>query len=101
VAFADFGLLVRGPDQLACLQPGKCSVGAAIAFVIAASILNGDHFLVAVQKVLPVHYWQDWTQMFAPGGTAHLGTGIVDQVATIVLATCVATVALLRRDPAA
>jgi ABC-2 type transport system permease protein len=69
--------------------------------VIAASLLNGAHALSAVQKVLPVHYWQDWTQLFASSGTAHLGTGIVVQIATIVVATCAAALVLLRRDPAA
>ncbi|AIA07517.1 hypothetical protein ACFU90_06055 [Streptomyces noursei] len=48
-----------------------------------------------------MHYWQDWTHLFDPSGTAHLGTGIVAQVATITLATGTAVLVLLRRDPAA
>ena len=91
IAFALGMLLPRGAEAL----------GIAVAFVIAASILNGEHALDTVQIVLPVHYWQDWTQLFASSGTAHLGTGIVVQIATIVVATCVAVLVLLRRDPAA
>ncbi|MFI6359267.1 hypothetical protein ACIBJF_43305 [Streptomyces sp. NPDC050743] len=76
------------------LPRGIEALGAVVAFVIAASILNGSHALHAVQIVLPVHYWQDWTHLFDPSGTAHLGTGIVAQVATI-------TLGHLRRRPRA
>ncbi|MFB7597173.1 ABC transporter permease [Streptomyces sp. NPDC056160] len=91
IAFALGLLLPRGVEAL----------GTAVAFVIAASLFNGAHALHTVQVVLPVHYWQDWTHLFDPSGTAHLGTGIVVQVATIVVATCSAVLVLLRRDPAA
>lgn len=91
IAFALGMLLPRGAEAL----------GIAVVFVIAASVLHGQPTLRAVQKVLPVSYWQDWTRLFAPSGAAHLGTGIAVQVATILLATCVAVVVLLRRDPAA
>ncbi|MEU8695527.1 ABC transporter permease [Streptomyces sp. NPDC048665] len=91
IAFAMGLLLPRGIEAL----------GAVVAFVIAAGILNGAHALHAVQIVLPVHYWQDWTHLFGPSGTAHLGTGIVAQAATITLATCAAVLVLVRRDPAA
>jgi ABC-2 type transport system permease protein len=77
------------------------ALGVAIAFVIAASILNGDHTLATLQKVLPVHYWQDWTHLLTAPGTAHLDTGIAVQITTILLATCVAALVLRRRDPAA
>lgn len=83
------------------LPHGIEALGIAVAFVVAASVFNGTHALDTVQKVLPVHYWQDWLQLFTPAATAHLGTGIVVQIATTVVATCVAVVALLRRDPAA
>ncbi|MGN5376957.1 hypothetical protein ACQ4WX_02880 [Streptomyces lasalocidi] len=91
IAFAMGLLLPRGIEAL----------GAVVAFVIAAGILNGTHALHAVQIVLPVHYWQDWTHLFDPSGTAHLGTGTVAQVATITLATCAAVLVLVRRNPAA
>ncbi|OIJ98967.1 hypothetical protein BIV25_10665 [Streptomyces sp. MUSC 14] len=91
IAFAMGLLLPRGIEAL----------GAVVVFVIAAGILNRAHALHAVQVVLPVHYWQDWTHLFDPSGTAHLGTGIVAQVATITLATCAAVLVLVRRDPAA
>jgi ABC-2 type transport system permease protein len=69
--------------------------------VIAASILNGDDTLAAVQKVLPVHYWQVWTSLFDSSGTTHLGTGIAVQIGTIIVAAGVAVLVLIRRDPAA
>jgi ABC-2 type transport system permease protein len=48
------------------LPHGAEALGTAVTFVIAASILNGGHTLDAVQKALPVHYWQDWTHLFDP-----------------------------------
>lgn len=87
---------------LALLLPrGAEALGAAIAFVVVASILNGQPALHAVAVVLPVHYWQDWTHLFDPAGTAHLVTGTLAQLATIALATAAATLTLHRRDPAA
>lgn len=83
------------------LPRGIEALGTAVAFLIAAGLFNGSHTLRAVQEVLPMHYWQDWTHLFDPATTAHLGTGAVVQVATIALATCTAVLVLLRRDPAA
>ncbi|MEV0843732.1 ABC transporter permease [Actinocatenispora sera] len=91
IAFALGILLPRGAEAL----------GAAVAFVIAASILHGTTVLRSVQEVLPVHYWQLWTPLFDRAGAAHLGTGVLVQLGTIVVAVCVALLALLRRDPAA
>ncbi|MER7989972.1 hypothetical protein ABTY53_30945 [Streptomyces noursei] len=89
------------------LPRGVEALGTAVAFVIGASLLNGSHTLHPVQVVLPMHYWQDWTPLFDPSGTAHLGIGIgigigiLVQIATSALATCAAVLVLLRRDPAA
>jgi ABC-2 type transport system permease protein len=91
IAFALGLLLPRGAEAL----------GVTVAFVVVASILNGQSALHSVAVVLPVHYWQNWAQLFDPSGTAHLGTGTVSQLATILLATGVAVLVLLRRDPAA
>ncbi|MFR0357541.1 ABC transporter permease [Streptomyces sediminimaris] len=91
IAFALGLLLPRGIEAL----------GATVAFVIAAAIFNGSPTLRSVQAVLPMHYWQDWTRLFDPTGTARLGTGIAVQTATIVLAACAAALVLFRRDPAA
>jgi ABC-2 type transport system permease protein len=91
IAFALALLLPRGAEAL----------GAALAFVVAASILNGQSALHAVTVVLPVHYWQDWTHLFDPHGTADLATGIVSQLATITVAAALAVLVLHRRDPAA
>ena len=83
------------------LPHGAEAVGAAIAFVVAASILNNQPALHPVVVALPVHYWQDWPALFAPTGTVHLATGILVQIATIALAISAAVLVLRRRDPAA
>ena len=56
IAFALGLLLPRGAEAL----------GAAIAFVVVASILNGQSALHAVAVVLPVHYWQNWPPCSPP-----------------------------------
>ncbi|MFC4050031.1 hypothetical protein ACFOY4_10080 [Actinomadura syzygii] len=87
---------------LALLLPqGAEALAATVAFVVAASVLNGQAHLHDVAVILPVHYWQTWTDLFTPAGTAHLSTGIVAQTATIALATGIAILVLRRRDPAA
>jgi len=91
IAFALGILLPRGVEAL----------GAAIAFVVGASILNAQPSLHAVAVILPVHYWQNWTTLFDPPGTAQLGVGVVGQLATIAVAVGVASLVLMRRDPAA
>jgi hypothetical protein len=68
---------------------------------VAASILNAQPSLHGLAVLLPVHYWQRWTTLFDPVGTADLGTGALAQVATVLVAVGVAVVVLVRRDPAA
>lgn len=91
IAFALGLLLPRGAEAL----------GATIAFVVAASILNAQSALRRVVVLLPVHYWQDWTALFTPGGTTTLDTGVLAQLATITVATSISVMVLSRRDPAA
>ena len=91
IAFALGLLLPRGAEAL----------GAAVAFVVVTSILNGQSTLHTIAVVLPVHYWQNWARLFTPAGTAHLGAGTLAQIATITLATGIAALVLQRRDPAA
>ncbi|PJN31622.1 hypothetical protein CG747_44275 [Streptomyces sp. CB02959] len=86
---------------IAALSVLTAGLLVGLAVFVAASLLNGSHTLHPVQVVLPMHYWQDWTHLFDPSGTAHLGTGILVQIATSALATCAAVLVLLRRDPAA
>jgi ABC-2 type transport system permease protein len=83
------------------LPHGLEALGTSVAFVIAASILNGQPHLHPLVVILPTHYWQNWTALFAPGAPTHLGAGIADQLATIVVAATAAVAVLLRRDPAA
>ena len=81
------------------LPHGAEALGASVAFVIVASILNAHLHALAV--ILPMHYWQNWTYLFEPAGIARLDVGVIDQAATIVVATGVSVLVLLRRDPAA
>jgi ABC-2 type transport system permease protein len=83
------------------LPRGAEALGVTVAFVVVATILNGQPALHTLAVVLPVHYWQSWTPLFGPAGTAHLGAGMVSQLATIALAAGAAVLLLLRRDPAA
>jgi ABC-2 type transport system permease protein len=91
IAFALGLLLPRGAEAL----------GAAVAFVVVASILNGQSALRGVQAVLPVHYWQEWTHLFDADAAARLGTGIACQVAAVAVAGAASALVLVRRDPAA
>lgn len=83
------------------LPRGAEALGAAIAFVVAASILNGQGALHAVAVVLPVHYWQNWIGLFDPAGATGLGLGVVVQLATVALCAAACWLILRRRDPAA
>jgi hypothetical protein len=79
IAFALGLLLPRGAEALA----------AAVALVVAASILNGQSALHAVAVILPTHYWQNWVNVYDPGAATHFGVGIFVQVATVVVCTAV------------
>lgn len=83
------------------LPRGAEALGCAVAFVVVASILNGQPALHDVAVVLPVHYWQSWTPLFDPAGTARLAAGALAQAATVAVAVGVAVLVLLKRDPAA
>ncbi|GAA3299685.1 ABC transporter permease [Dactylosporangium vinaceum] len=96
IAFALGLLLPRGAE----------AVAAAIAFVVVASILNGQAdqqrgLLHAVAVALPVHYWQAWPALLTHGPAADLGPGIAVQAVAVVGAAALAAFVLHRRDPAA
>jgi ABC-type transport system involved in multi-copper enzyme maturation permease subunit len=91
IAFTLGLLLPRGAEALA----------VAIAFVVIASILNGQGALHAIAVVLPVHYWQNWVGLFDPAGATGMGLGTVVQLVTVALCIAVCWVILRRRDPAA
>lgn len=82
------------------LPRGAEALGASIAFVIAASILNAQSHLHLLTALLPVHYWQEWTSLF-DATSVDLTAGIMAQLVTIVLMTGAAVLVLLRRDPSA
>ncbi len=84
---------------LALPRPAE-ALGVSIAFVIIASIINGQDSLHALDAILPVHYWQSWTDLFA-AGNAHLGAGAIVQLAAIAIAVAIAILVMRRRDPAA
>jgi ABC-type transport system involved in multi-copper enzyme maturation permease subunit len=83
------------------LPRGAEALAVAIAFVVVASIVNGQGALHALAVVLPVHYWQDWVGLFDPAGATGMGVGTLVQVATIVFCVAVCSIILRRRDPAA
>lgn len=91
IAFTLGLLLPRGAEALAL----------SIAFVVVASVLNGQGALSAVVVVLPVHYWQNWIGLFDPAGATGLLPGTIDQLATIAVGVAVSWFILWRRDPAA
>jgi ABC-2 type transport system permease protein len=91
IAFTLGLLLPRGAEALA----------VAIAFVVVASILNGQGATHAVAVLLPVHYWQNWVGLFDPAGATGMGLGTAVQLATIALCVAACWVILRRRDPAA
>ena len=87
ISFA-FGLMLpRGPEALA----------ASVAFVVVASILNGQS---QFDRILNVHYWQDWNQLLE-GGSPDLLGGVLAQLGWIIGAALAAALVLSRRDPAA
>jgi hypothetical protein len=73
-------------------------LGASVALVIAASILDGQG--VPGAGALPTHYWQRWTALF-DGAHDDLIAGVAMQCAMIALALAVTWIAATRRDPAA
>src|SRR5215469_6976832 len=83
------------------LPRGAEAVAAAVAFVVIADILNSQTALHPITVILPEHYWQNWTELFAPATPTPLGTGILVQAATIAVCTGICLLVLRRRDPAA
>jgi ABC-type transport system involved in multi-copper enzyme maturation permease subunit len=83
------------------LPRGAEAVGAAIAFIVLASILNGQRPLHAVSVILPMHYWQNWVPLFDPVSRNDLTAGTVVQLAWIAACIAICAVVLHRRDPAA
>ncbi len=83
------------------LPRGAEAVAAAVGFVVVASILNGQSALHAVAVILPVHYWQDWTGLFAAAPATHLGPGLAVQTAWIACCVAISVLVLRHRDPAA
>jgi ABC-2 type transport system permease protein len=84
-------LLPRGAEALA----------VAVAFVVVASILNGQSALHPVTAALPVHYWQNWTGLFDPAGATDLALGMAVQAGWIAACVVACAAILHRRDPAA
>jgi ABC-type transport system involved in multi-copper enzyme maturation permease subunit len=83
------------------LPRGAEAVGAAIAFIVVASILNGQPPLHAVSVILPMHYWQNWVALFDPVSRGDLFAGTVVQIVWIAASIAVCALVLGRREPAA
>lgn len=85
------GLLLPGPAE---------ALGASVALIVVANILDGQPSLRLLTAVLPVHYWQRWTHLL-DGTHAGLPTGLAVQAAAVLVAIAVAWSVLALRDPAA
>ena len=110
-------LLAAGGDVTVCMLsigtialalgfalPGPAeALGASVALVVTANILDGQAWLHGLAAMLPVHYWQRWTELLDSGtGTAAgLVAGTAVQAAVVAIALGVAWAVLTRRDPAA
>ncbi|MEU9867915.1 hypothetical protein AB0C87_08705 [Actinomadura sp. NPDC048021] len=102
LAAADFEWLVMAAAGIALMWvAGPSRNSAPCRSCPRPARLNGQSSLRAFAMILPVHYWQDWADLFTPAGTARLGTGIALQIATIALPAGIAVLWLWRRDPAA
>jgi ABC-type transport system involved in multi-copper enzyme maturation permease subunit len=76
------------------------ALGVALAFLVGSAIGDNISALHDVVVVLPVHYWQRYSNLFQSGsGGLALGLGV--QAATMVVVLGAAYVILARRDPAA
>jgi ABC-2 type transport system permease protein len=80
-------------------RPAEALAGA-VAFVVAATALDGQAFMHSWDELLPVHYWPRWTELLL-GGTASLVTGLAVQAAAMLVVMLAAAAILVRRDPAA
>jgi ABC-2 type transport system permease protein len=85
------GLLLPGPGE---------ALGASVAFVVVAQIIDGQGSLSPISTLLPVHYWQRWTHLLE-GGTAGLPLGLVVQAIWITAIGIGASALVARRNPAA
>jgi ABC-type transport system involved in multi-copper enzyme maturation permease subunit len=86
------------------LPRGAEAVAAAIAFIVVASILNGQPAAHSIAAALPVHYWQSWPRLLERAdvsATPGLGAGIAVQLATVAIGAALSALILARRDPAA
>jgi hypothetical protein len=83
--------------------PGPAeALGASVALVVTANILDGQAWLHGLAAMLPVHYRLRWTELLDTGtSTAGLVAGTAVQAAVVAIALGVACAVLTRRDPAA
>jgi len=86
---------------LGTLLPGPAeALGASVAFVIVATVVNGKDWVHWLSLALPVHYWSRWSQLL-DGGHQSLYAGLLAQAITIAVALTATWIILTRRDPAA
>jgi hypothetical protein len=76
------------------------ALGVSIAFVVISNILDGQPSVRGIVSMLPIHYWQRWTQLFE-GGSAGLAAGMAVQLLAIATVLAAGCALLARRDPAA
>ena len=82
-----------------CPGPAE-ALGASIAFVVVATIVNGKDWVHWLSLALPTHYWPRWTQLL-DGGHQSLTAGLLAQLIAIAVALTATGIIATRRDPAA
>lgn len=86
---------------LGTLLPGPAeALGASVAFVGVATILNGKDWVHWISLALPMHYWPRWTQLLE-GGQQSLLTGMLAQTIAIAIGLSATWIIAIRRDPSA
>jgi ABC-2 type transport system permease protein len=86
---------------LGTLLPGPAeALGASVAFVVVATVVNGKDWVHWLSLALPMHYWPRWTQLLE-GGHQSLLAGLLAQAITIAVALTATWIIATRRDPSA
>jgi ABC-type transport system involved in multi-copper enzyme maturation permease subunit len=85
------GLVLPGPAE---------ALGASIALIVAANLVDGQPSLDTVSAALPVHYWGRWAHLL-DGTRAGLATGLAVRAVWALAALAIARLAIARGDPVA
>jgi ABC-2 type transport system permease protein len=76
------------------------ALGITLAFLVGSAIINSVKAVHDLVVILPVYYWQRYTDLFQ-GRDGGIALGLAVQAATVVVVMVAAYAILARRDPAA